>query len=266
MSEIPDVQLTERQQQAFNALNKGSVDVMYGGAKGGGKSFFLCWYVYMWAINVIKRYGLKPSKHPIHAAWIGRKQSVDFTATTLQTWQKVIPSSAYKLVGGTERHPKHILINNTMAVDYGGLDKQETINKFNSAEYALIAIDQAEETTRDDVSVLMASRRLTIKNKPLHYKGLFTANPAQCWLKDEFINYASDNKIFVQALPSDNPYLPQDYINTLKDSFGHRPELLEAYLHGKWDALDGADQIIKGIWIDRALQNTLADVEQKVFI
>jgi len=62
---------------------------------------------------------------------------------------------------------------------------------------------------------------------------------------------------FVQALPSDNPYLSEEYIEVLKETFAHRPELLEAYLYGSWDALEGADQIIKAMWLREAAGKTI---------
>ena len=62
---------------------------------------------------------------------------------------------------------------------------------------------------------------------------------------------------FIQALPSDNPWLPAEYVDVLRETFSHRPELLEAYLHGSWDALEGADQIIKALWLRQAAQKKL---------
>lgn len=62
---------------------------------------------------------------------------------------------------------------------------------------------------------------------------------------------------FIQALPSDNPYLSPQYIEVLKETFAHRPELLEAYLYGSWDALEGADQIIKTQWLREAGGKTI---------
>lgn len=62
---------------------------------------------------------------------------------------------------------------------------------------------------------------------------------------------------FIQALPSDNPYLSAEYIDVLKETFSHRPELLEAYLYGNWDALEGVDQIIKSEWLREAEGRTL---------
>lgn len=246
--------LTEKQSKAYMALNDRSVvEVLFGGAKGGAKSYFLCAWVFLWAVALANRFDLQPTGRPIHLGWMGRKQATDFTATTLQTWQEIIPADEYQIRSATDRHPKHILIQGRVAVDYGGLDRREDISKFNSAEYAFIAVDQAEETTRDDVSILRASRRLKIKGHHVLYKGLWTANPAQCWLKREFILNPSPEVRFIQALPSDNPHLPTSYVNTLKNAFKHRPDMLEAYLHGNWDAFEGAEQVIQEKWIRQAM-------------
>lgn len=244
---------TDRQWEAWQTLRDPSVtDVLYGGAKGGGKSFLLCMDAYATALDLIQRFDMPQTDHPLHIGWMGRKQAIDFKGTTLQTWQRFIPSDDYEIHAASERQVAHLLIRGTIAIDFGGLDRQESINKFNSAEYVKIWVDQAEETTKDDVSVLRASRRLTIDGQSLDYKGLFTANPAQCWLKEEFILAPRDNYRFVRALPADNSYLPQDYEDTLRDSFRHRPDLLAAYLEGDWDAVDDADQVIKGVWLAKA--------------
>lgn len=248
-----EIEFTVRQKQAWDALWSDTVtEVMYGGAKGGGKSVFLCTWVFAMCLWIIQEYGLKPSSNPIHAGWMGRKQGTDFTATTLATWRRIIPQDRYAIRGGTEKDPRHILIDGRVAVDFGGLDKQENINKFNSAEYGFIALDQAEETTLDDVSVLRASRRLKINDRPLPYKGLYTANPGQCWLKSEFVDNPRADHVFIPALPKDNPHLPTEYVKTLQDAFSYRPELLRAYLEGDWGAMDGANQVIKSEWLLKA--------------
>jgi len=250
--------LTDKQEIAWKEINrKETKALLYGGAKGGGKSYLLCIWFFSFCLWVISEYKLKPSKNPPHIGWIGRKQATDFTMTTLQTWYDVIPDSMYEIKGGTERQPRHILINKTVALDYGGLDRTEDINKFNSAEYGVIGIDQAEEVSKDDVAVLRGSLRLTINGRPLPYKEFYTANPRQCWLKQDFIELPKPRHKFVQALPAENPHLPDTYIDTLKDAFSHRPELLEAYLRGSWDALEGADQIIKSRWLSESMGRKL---------
>lgn len=273
MKEIElNVERTDQQKLAWEALDGSIVRrLLYGGAKGGGKSWFLCVWLFcmVWAIMV--KASLQPSKNPPHVAWFGRKQAVDLTGTTLQTWREVIPEEYYVLRGATEKDPKHILIAGRIAIDYGGLDKQENINKFNSAEYILIAIDQAEEVTKDEVSVLRASLRMVLKGpdgKPLKipFKELYTANPRQCWLKHDFIIDPKKNARFIRALPTDNPYLPSDYIETLKEAFGHRPELLKAYKDGDWSMLEGAEQVIKDSWIEEMKDRTCFTPRVKRFL
>lgn len=255
--DFEQVDLHDRQCVALDSLNdKEVVDVTYGGAKGGGKSFFLCWWVFWLCLELVRLLHLEPTDKPPHVGFMGRKQSVDFTGTTLQTWQTIIPADSYILKGATDKYPKHILINNTIAVDYGGFDRQETVNKFNSAEYIFVAVDQAEELTQDDVSVLRASRRMKIDGKEFFYKGLFTANPAPSWLRGEFITNPPATNRFVQALPADNPHLPSTYVAILEDAFKHRPELLRAYLHGDWDSMEGANQIIKSSWLQAAKERS----------
>jgi len=235
------------------SLDDPPIELCYGGAKGGGKSYFGCFWVLEYCRWVIHHFGLKPSKNPPHIGFMGRKLSTDFTQTTLATWREIIPDTCYEFKGSGDKDVKHIIIDGTVAVDYGGLDRQADINKFNSAEYGFIFIDQAEETLIDDVSVLKASRRMKINGKALPYRGLWTANPAACWLKSDFIETPKANHFFVQALPGDNKHLPKSYIETLKASFGHRPELLQAYLYGSWDAFEGANQVILSSWLPRAI-------------
>jgi len=125
---------TERQKEAWEALADPKVRrVLFGGAKGGGKSHFLCVWLFTTLWDMMIRAHLKKSANPPHVAWFGRKQAVDLTGTTLQTWREVIPEEYYRLKGATEKDPKHILIADRIALDYGGLDNQENINKFNSA-------------------------------------------------------------------------------------------------------------------------------------
>jgi hypothetical protein len=247
------VELTERQSEAKIRLAQPATSaLLYGGAKGGGKSWFLCVWCYNYACELIGRFGLKPSEHPPHVGWMGRKQAVEFAGTTLQTWREWIPPETYTIKSGTEKDPKHINIMGCVCIDFGGLDKQENINKFNSAEYGFIAIDQAEETSRDDVSVAQGSLRLKIKGVPLSYKELYTANPRNCWLRDEFIINPLPGNVFVPALPRDNPHLPPDYEQKLVRAFGYRPELLRAYRDGDWSVIEGADQVILDAWLVRA--------------
>lgn len=249
-----DWQFSKRQIMAFNLLRKDETkEILYGGAKGGGKSVLGCRWAYWYACEIAKMCNVPISDYPVPVGFIGRKQSVDFSDTTFETWKKFIPPQNYII----KEQAKEIIILDAkgrgwVKICYGGFDREETVNKFNSAEYAFYFIDQAEELSETEIGMVRASLRLKINDIDIPTKGLLTANPRQCWLKDEFITSKAEGKHFVQALPSDNPYLHESYIEQLTDSFKHRPELLEAYLHGSWDSLEGSDQVIKYGWVEQA--------------
>jgi len=119
---------------------------------------------------------------------MGRKVGKDFRETTLETFYKVVPPDAYRIVG----KPATIIINEKVKIRTGGLDRSQDVQKFNSAELAFFIIDQAEECARDDLMVLEAATfwRLTINGVKIPGKGLMTANPRQCWLKYEYVEKA----------------------------------------------------------------------------
>jgi PBSX family phage terminase large subunit len=224
--------------------------LLYGGAKGGGKSVFGCYWVFYTLLQIIKKFNLKPSKFPVPVAFMGRKQSVDFSDTTLESWKQLIAEDDYEL----RSSDKEIIVKDTLKIQYGGFDDSDTVKKFNSAEYAIAFIDQAEEISRDDYGLIKGTLRRKINNFPLDYKILLTANPAVCWLKDEFITQLKTGNAFIQALPSDNSFLPNTYIQTLRDAFSHRPELLAAYVDGNWDVMAGNDIVIRPMWIKNSIE------------
>lgn len=131
-----------------------------------------------------------------------------------------------------------------MKVYFGGLDDQQRINKFNSAEFAFIGVDQAEETERTDVDVLQGALRLRYNNITPPYKQLYTANPSDCWLKEEFIDNKVEGKYFIPALHTDNPHLPDSYADTLRSAFRYNKALLAAYLEGDWYSLQSENSLV----------------------
>ncbi|MBW8036446.1 MAG: hypothetical protein FVQ79_12685, partial [Planctomycetes bacterium] len=251
---VLDADLTEKQTLASLTLARDDIkEVLYGGAKGGGKSVFGCLWCFEKAVEIIELCDIKQRKHPIPIGFMGRKRGIDFTNTTLETWKRFIPDQLYEIKG----KPAEIIIANKVKILTGGLDNGDVVNKFNSAEYAFFFIDQAEEVDAAQIGELRATFRLIINGKKIPGKGLFTANPAQSFLKDEFILNPTPNRMYIQALPTDNHYLGPEYIEVLKDSFKNRPELLKAYLEGSWDCLGGFDQVIKDEWINNCLGVTL---------
>lgn len=224
-------------------------ELLYGGAKGGGKSYFGCRWMFIRCKQIIAHCRIieKPA-FPILVGFMGRKRGSDFASTTLETWKQTIPADLYEIKG----KPAEIIIDDRVKILTGGLDNIEVINKFNSAELHCVFIDQAEEIEKDDISVLRGSLRQKINGRHLPYKILWTANPKQCWLKTDFVDNPTERYQYVPALPTDNPHLPDGYIDTLIAAFKHRPELLKGYLEGDWSSFTGANQVISPEWLDDA--------------
>lgn len=250
---------SKKQTEALETLEKREVkDLLYGGAKGGGKSYFGCRWSYLQCKQLINLFNLtKNLEHPIPVGFMGRKRGSDFVKTTLETWKKSIPPELYRIKSGD----REIIIEEKVKIFYGGMDSEETVHKFNSAEFAFIFIDQAEEMTRTDLALLKGTLRLKHNDITPAFKTLLTANPAPCFLRSDYILKPpkDGSKVFIQALPADNPYLPKEYVANLTEAFKHRPELVQAYIFGNWDQLEGSEILIKHSWCNDATDTKIHD-------
>jgi hypothetical protein len=257
------IKFSRRQSMAWDKLNQADIRaLLYGGAKGGGKTQFGCYWMYLKCCELIDRFKMKTTKYPAPVGFMGRRYSVDFNNTTLETWKAIVPQQDYTI----RSSDKEIIIKDALKIQYGGFDTQETINQFNSAEYCYGFIDQAEEITRDDYGLFCGTLRRKVNGEPVEYKVLLTANPAQCWLKDEFIDNCSAGNAFIRALPSDNPFLVSGYVKTLTEAFKNRPELIRAYVEGDWSVISGGDIAIKSEWVKRAVNREPRVPQGKVVV
>jgi len=249
-------EFTWRQWLAWTALQDPVIEeLLYGGAKFGGKSVFGCLWMYLECYELARKFW--PDKAPVKpvcVGWMGRKIAKHFKDTTLDTWYQVIPAQMFT----AKDDPPVFTIGGRVTIRTGGLDSREDLEKFQGAAFARVFIDQAEETDREDVAALRTATRwrLIIGGQKVQGKMLFTANPAQGWLKEDFIQNPQTNQKFIQALPKDNPYTPPEYYQTIREAYRHKPELIEAYLNGSWEAFEGANQQIKYKWLQAAKQRT----------
>jgi hypothetical protein len=142
-------------------------EVLIAGPAGTGKSLAMLFKLHLTALKV-----------PDLRTLLVRQTQVSLTATTLQTFERFVvgPSLAAGEVtwfGGSTRLPPAYRYANGSTMTVGGLDKPE---KFLSAEYDRIAVDEGTEISLTGMEVLISRlrgtagtyRQLTVACNPAH--------------------------------------------------------------------------------------------------
>jgi len=120
------------------------------------------------------------------------------------------------------------------------------------------AIDQAEETSENHFFLLASRLRLVLPG--IKRRGLMTANPAPGWVKHRFIEQKLPDHVFIKSLPKDNPFLPSDYEEKLRELYPE--ELIKQLLEGDWDALEAGNFLFKYKDIKNAIEREIKDEDK----
>jgi len=192
---------------------------LYGGAMGGGKSRALCEEIFTLALE-----------YPGNVIFLGRRDLTDLKKTTLATLlDEVVPS---ELIASHNRNEKEIVLINGSKIIYGELKDVESLKSLNIGAFA---IDEASEVSEDAFNMLVSRLRLNVPG--IKRYGLLATNPAPGWVKRRFIDAPEPDTIFIKALPYDNPYLPDGYVERLKRTL---PETwVKRFVEGDWSAFEG---------------------------
>jgi len=117
-------------------------------------------------------------------------------------------------------------------------------SKYQSAEFAAIAVDELTKNTRETFDILRGSLRYP---QITHTIFLAATNPGgighlwvkQLWIDRDFppeLAPRADEFIFIKSLPADNPHLTKSYW----DELNSLPEdLRRAWVFGDWDVFQG---------------------------
>lgn len=247
--------MTEKQSQVITAIRNRKVnELLYGGAMGSGKSFLIA----MLACSLAR-------KHPGTAFGVFRKNRSVLERTTLESVFEYLELCGAVLNKDYFFNGSKLIITFKHGIDpktrrkvpdskiyFLELDgtKDRNYNKVRSLNIACGFIDECNECERE--GWLAVKSRCGRKNKdrngyivPTFLLG--TCNPDINWVKDDFYNPSTkgnlpDHKMFIQALPTDNPFLTQEYYESLETM----PELFkQLYLYGNWDYTDDDDSLFK---------------------
>jgi phage terminase large subunit len=231
------VQFLPKQQQAFDALFTHGY-ILYGGARGPGKSYFLRWAALLYILYLFVFKGIPGVRVGLFCE----------TYRDLQDRQISKIKTEFPAWLGEVRDTKEDGLCYFIRDEYGGgqiaLRNLDDASKYQSAEFAGIFIDELTKISRETFDILRGSKRWP---GVAHTVFVAASNPGsighqwvkQLWIDRQFpeeLQQKADEFIFIRALPKDNPHLDQSYW----DELNSLPEpLRSAWRDGNWDVFAG---------------------------
>jgi phage terminase large subunit len=242
---MPDQKLKWSELTHFNAKQKQATKVadshrftLYGGAAGGGKSYWLRWYTIRWLIKTTAKFKIKglvaglfcedyPSLKDRHLS----KMQNEFP-----DWLGVLSeSSIYGL---------SFKLDPSLGGGILALRNLDDASKYFSSEFGLIAVDELTKNPKETFEFLRM--RLRWPSLP-DTKFIAGTNPGELghewvkkiWIDKVFDEYEQEREefAFVPATVDDNSeHIDPSYIKAL-DSLP--PQLREAYRYGNWEIFKG---------------------------
>jgi hypothetical protein len=233
---------TKKQSQCMKLLMDDNTNiVVYGGSAGGGKSWLGCvWITYL----CLNYQGIR--------CLIGRAVLQQLKLTTLNTLFEVLQMMGLKSGEHyTFNGQSNVLtFNNGSEIilkDLAFQPSDPNYDSLGSLEVTAVFIDEATQITSLCYSIVKSRIRFKLNQYKLIPKVLLTCNPSNNWIKKDFyLPFVEDrldiNKAFVPALPLDNPYLPDSYIQMLKEL---PPQQRKRLLEGDWNYMDDTDSLFE---------------------
>jgi len=207
--------------------------MLFGGALGGGKSYFLC-------AEAIKN----AMKFKGNRLVLVRKELSVLRRTTLVTFFSICPKEIIRSFNQTSLEVTFINDSKLLFLD-ANIAKDPMLQKIKGLEIGWFGIDEANEVSVEVYNMLKTRLRWVLPNKQKpRYEGRLTSNPEPCWLISTFIQSTNPDEVYIQSLTTDNYDENSEYVITLKEAFKDNPNFLRKYLYADWSALDMINQLI----------------------
>ncbi len=228
---------TDKQKTALAAIYKYRF-ILYGGARGGGKSFFLRWAAVDFLVTLFFEKGLRNVRVGLFCETYPDLRDRQISKIKLE-----FPAWLGRLVETKEQGLAFILHES-----FGGgviaLRNLDDPTKYQSAEFAAIFVDELTKTTKDTFDILRGSLRWPGVDHTIFVGATNPGSIGHAWVKALWIDKVFPKEMeplrpqfcFIQSLPSDNPKLSQTYwddLNTLPE------DLRKAWVLGMWDVFEG---------------------------
>lgn len=229
----------------FHAHSCRAKYLLFGGAMGGGKSWFLCAEAIR---NAMQFEG--------NRLVIVRKELSVLRRTILVTFLAICPPEIIKSFNQTSLTVTFINGSVLIFMD-ANISKDPLLNKLKGLEIGWAGIDEANEVSIDAYRILKTRLRWILPNgKSPRYEIRLTSNPEQSWLIPTFIQSANSDEVYIQSLTLDNFSEDSEYFKIMKEAFKDNPQMMNKYLYGDWSMTDSINQLIPSESILKCAQLT----------
>jgi hypothetical protein len=254
-----------KQLEAVEAwIDNATEEILYGGGKGGGKSYLGASLIFGDAL-------IYPETH----YFIARAELTDLRKFTIPTIHEVFKNWGIKLEDYATFNGQDNCFNLTngskvFLLACKVIPSDPLFERFGSMQMTRGWIEEGGEIAEAAKSNLWLSiGRWKNQEYGLKKKLLITANPKKGWMKRDFIDPFKAEQLptsrkFIPALVVDNPYLSEDYVNTLRNEKDtvRRQRLFE----GNWDYDEDKDSLITFDALTDAFSNTIVKDNQKYMV
>jgi hypothetical protein len=222
--------------EAWKALKNDSVKyLLYGGAAGGGKSYFIRWAAILWGFYLYERYKIKGV--PIGLFCEDYPTLKDRQITRIK---KEVPPEIGRLVESRDEGYIFESINREFTILLRNLDDPA---KYASVEFAAIFVDELTKNPIETFEDLRFRLRYPGVPIPKFVAGTNPGSVGHSWVKKLWISPDPNNPdpeqekfFFVPSNVSDNQYIDSSYVTQLKSL---PTQKRKAYLDGSWDIFEG---------------------------
>lgn len=236
-------------------------EILYGGAKGGGKSYLGASLIFGDAL-------IYPETH----YFIARKELNDLRKYTIPTIYEVFKNwglelKDYAIFNGQDNVFNLKNGSKVFLIACKEEPSDPLFERFGSMQNTRGWIEEGGEVPENAKANLWLSvGRWKNTEYNLKKKLLITANPKKGWMKLDFIdmwkaNLLPKSRKFIQAFATDNTYLPLDYLESLKNE----KDLVrrQRLWLGDWDYDESKDSLTTFDNLSDAFSNTITKDGQK---
>ena len=238
--------------------------ILYGGAKGGAKSYTgvqlifgsahtypnTHWFIARRELIDLKKFTI-PSIHEVHSHWGLKTEKYLKFDGNLSVY--TLPNKSTVMLIACKDEPSDPLFE-----------------RFGSMQMTGGWIEEAGEVPEAAKENLWLSiGRWKNEEYGIPPKLFITANPKKGWLKRDFVDMWKKDVLprtrsFIPALSTDNPYLPASYTEKLRNT--KNKVMRDRLAFGNWDYEDDKDSIVESDALEDTFTNTVDESKDKYLI